>query len=458
MRFVTSVDGMSWLLTVALEAGVLLVASWLGATLLRRSTAAARHQMWTLGAIGALVVPVLCWVAPSLMPSSSAEAAPLAGSVSFDLTAQVAAERTAPAWPLWLALAWASGMLVASARVLRGQLAAHRLVRSTESWVPDVWTDALQAATSSLELTRPVELLRSHAITSPMTIGLLRARVLLPAAAETWSSARLRAVLVHELGHVRRHDTLAQLVAQMACALYWWNPLAWYAAARMRIEREYACDDLVLETGTLPSSYAGDLLEVARSLSRDARVHVGASCMVERSGTEQRLRRILDANAPRRSLRMTGRMAMIGLTLACIVTIACTSSAPPVPPVPSTATLSPRISVGQPYLRNDIPMPPTSADIDLSGVASVVKDRLGALEQCYERQLATNPTLSGTVEIHWVILTTGKVADACIVKDTVANREITECVNKLVLEGQFPAPQLSSVDVMIPFVFTPRAI
>jgi beta-lactamase regulating signal transducer with metallopeptidase domain len=52
----------------------------------------------------------------------------------------------------------------------------------------------------------------------------------------------------------------------MACAFYWFNPLIWYAAGRLRVEREQACDDYVLRIGTKPSDYADHLLDIARSM------------------------------------------------------------------------------------------------------------------------------------------------------------------------------------------------
>jgi beta-lactamase regulating signal transducer with metallopeptidase domain len=475
----TTPDGMSFVVSCSIKAALLLAASWVGAALLRRSTAAARHQIWTLGVVGALVLPVLCWILPSLLPAAAAPS--LAGRITLGIPALSAtsgtATITAPTWPTWLALAWAAGTLIVSLRLVRGHLAARRLARTAVPSTSASWDTALRDASTALGTGRRIPLLRSETISSPMTIGLVRPRVLLPAAAEQWSAARLRAVLVHELGHVRRHDTLVQLAAQLACAIHWWNPLAWIAASRLRIEREHACDDLVLDAGTLPSSYAGDLLEVARDLSTiSTDAHVGASCMVDHSSTETRLRRILDATAARRPLRTRFRIGAVGVTLACAVTLACTSSPPKLapasePPAP-VATTRGTLSVGAPSVREPgvaaeqpgapflvDPIQPASKQgtLDLSLVATEVKHRIGALADCYERQLAATPTLAGTVEIHWVIAPSGTVMDACVTKDTVGNREITACVNKLVLEGgPFPAPSGGSVDVVFPFVFAPN--
>jgi hypothetical protein len=327
---------------------------------------------------------------------------------------------------------------------------------------------------------------RSEAIRSPMTIGVLRPRVLLPAAADGWSPQRLHAVLVHELGHVRRHDTLIQLGAQLVCALYWWNPLAWLAAARLRIEREHACDDLVLGAGIRPSSYAADLLEVARCISPAEAAHAGAICMVDLSWTEARLRRILDSAAPRRPLGARFRLAAGGATLAFAVTLACTSASPALPTPsgpPSAAAVvasaaedegearkeaEPHerasrvtLSLGAPSVRGSgdsvafrPPALPPQGDLDLSLVAEEVKRHMGDLKQCYERRLLVHPELSGKVEIHWYLTTDGKVAEQCITEDTLGDEEVVACVNKLVKEARFPAPIGDAVDVSFPFVFS----
>ena len=101
---------------------------------------------------------------------------------------------------------------------------------------------------------------------SPIAVGFFRSTILLPSTAVSWSDDRRRAVLLHELAHIKRGDCRIQALAQAACALYWFNPLVWTALRDFGTERERACDDEVLRTGTLASTYAAHLLEIARDL------------------------------------------------------------------------------------------------------------------------------------------------------------------------------------------------
>src|SRR5207253_7453555 len=119
--------------------------------------------------------------------------------------------------------------------------------------------------------------------------------VIMPAEADTWPDDRLRIVLLHELAHVKRRDCLTHLLAQLACACYWFNPLVWIAVRRIRTERERACDDLVLACGTEGPDYADELLEIAR-LMRSERMGLLAGAtlaMAHRAQPEGRLMAIL---------------------------------------------------------------------------------------------------------------------------------------------------------------------
>src|SRR5205085_7434506 len=96
-------------------------------------------------------------------------------------------------------------------------------------------------------------------------------------------------------------DCLTQFIGEVACALYWFNPLPWLSARRMCVERELACDDLVLSGGCKASDYATHLIEIARSFRRMPRV--AAIAMARSSALEGRISAIVDSSRPRRGPR-----------------------------------------------------------------------------------------------------------------------------------------------------------
>jgi TonB family protein len=151
----------------------------------------------------------------------------------------------------------------------------------------------------------------------PMVTGVLRPAVLLPREAAHWSRERLHIVLLHEMAHIRRRDCVTQALAELAGSLYWFNPLVWLAIRRLRIERERACDDLVLSVGHKASDYAAHLLALARPLET-GELATAAVTMASSSHLETRLRSILNPQLDRRALtRVAGVTALV--IAACLV-------------------------------------------------------------------------------------------------------------------------------------------
>src|SRR4029079_9712727 len=105
--------------------------------------------------------------------------------------------------------------------------------------------------------------IRSDVSAMPSTWGIFNPTVLLPGDADTWDEERRRVVLLHELAHVRRKDSLMQIIAQVCCAVYWFHPAVWYTSRKLQSERELACDEHVLALGMNACDYAAHLLEIA---------------------------------------------------------------------------------------------------------------------------------------------------------------------------------------------------
>ena len=188
----------------------------------------------------------------------------------------------------------------------------------TCSTAHDPIVTAMESICLQLGISRPVTLLIHPDKTIPVVWGIIRCRLMLPAAARQWSVEQLRSVLLHELAHIKRRDATAQLLTQIACALHWFNPLVWFAAWRLDVERERACDDLVLASGVRPSAYAGHLLEVVTGLSPARWTQSCGQAMARKSSLEGRLVAVLGKNLNRRGVSV----ALAGIALAIAAGIA----------------------------------------------------------------------------------------------------------------------------------------
>src|SRR5262249_10201517 len=148
---------------------------------------------------------------------------------------------------------------------------------------------------------RPVRMLQADRASLPMTWGTLRAVGLLPSDAHAWTTDRLERGRRPEPAPGRRPDPPTPVVAQLPCASYCVHPLGRLRARRrMRALREYGCDDHVLNAGTRASTYAGEMLEMVRSLHSDPLAPASATlAMARRSQLEGRLMAILDPNLRR---------------------------------------------------------------------------------------------------------------------------------------------------------------
>ncbi len=179
-----------------------------------------------------------------------------------------------------------------------GSLCAAWLARRAEQVGRADLRAEMSAACRRVGLSQEVPVRVSGQVSVPVVVGIVRPSLLLPLGALDWPTARRQAVLVHELAHVARRDGIAQLVARLATALYWFHPLAWALARVAHDECERAADDTVLRTGVRASEYAEHLLAVARDAMRDP-LPRAALAFARPSSLEGRLVAILKPDARR---------------------------------------------------------------------------------------------------------------------------------------------------------------
>jgi len=375
MNFFTSPAILPLLAGAALKSTVLLALAALLMLALRKSSAAVRHLTWSVALLGAILLPVLSSLLPAWRTSAlpdwmPAEATPVASASAIDnaspekmvvapsakvmdeaapvvqpatkqtaITQPAATQMVVPPnavqtpTPIWnfkffdflrryIGFIWLAGVGLALLPLLAGSWQVRRLTRRCEVLSGADWNSLLEETAASLNLRRPVRLLASPGVALPMTWGAWRPVILLPEATQTWPVARRRMVLLHELAHVQRWDWFTYTLAYVACAFHWYNPLAWHAARRMRLEREQACDDLVLSRNTRPSDYAGELLELAAGFKGSRLIDWATVPMARRSALEGRLLAILDKSHNRAGLTRVAVLGAVALATAVIIPVA----------------------------------------------------------------------------------------------------------------------------------------
>lgn len=167
-------------------------------------------------------------------------------------------------FPLFVSV-WILGTILTLARIAAGRLRVRALSCRAADVTSAIILGELERIAAGRGLDR-IRVLESPELEIPAAWGVVRPTLLLPPEMESWDGSRRRRVLTHEVSHLRRHDPLHALLGELTVALYWWNPLVWFAASRSRDESEKACDDLVLAAGSRPSDYAEDLVSLARGI------------------------------------------------------------------------------------------------------------------------------------------------------------------------------------------------
>ena len=341
---------MTLLLTLLLKSLLLFAISGLLLFALRRSSAAARSLvcLLTLGALLALPLFSLMlpgWRVPVAEPTPirPSPALPVReGKESSPLAAAANSSAGAAASPIQLSPTAAPhskssltgrtpakqgggffllGLLLASVRPLLGLWGIRRLSRTCLD-IADPQTLVLTADCARLLGLKTPPRLCVAAVPVPMTWGWRRPVIALPAASTDWPEDRLRSVLLHEMAHIKRRDWPAHRLADFACALYWFHPLVWLTARRLRSETELACDDLVLAAGIPAPDYARHLLEIASALPRVPGRSNAAIAMAQTSKIESRLTMILDKTRPRRPVARRVLVFALLPASAALITLA----------------------------------------------------------------------------------------------------------------------------------------
>ena len=357
--------------SVALRSFVILLMTSFAATLYRHHSAAVLHRIWTLGLVGCLLVPVVSLISPAwelaVLPAEVASVSStepqLVGSIDQTSdqtlfpevsrpqvnlrspkrqsnlktpatspadtqsepiktttthvaptnTTFVASIPSASKPPLFAIIHWTwltiVGLLFSLGMVQ--WIRVKQMLRRCQPLDSQRWQALRNEVCDLLGVARKVTLRSSSTATSPMVTGVFRSWLVVPEQARNWTDDRVKMVLVHELAHIKRNDLFTHTVASVACAVNWFNPLAWFARRQMQTLREIACDDQVVTHCKQSADYADTLLDVARTCRHQNLAMTVA--MARTPKVEGRIMAVLDSARNRAGLKRSSALLLIAM-------------------------------------------------------------------------------------------------------------------------------------------------
>ncbi len=327
-------DALGWTLLHSLwQGGLLALLYFVGRYALRQHCPPYRYLL----ALGTLVA-LLGWSGYTLVdlwPEAPVEVA--ASSLVWDTPSAAPVAAAAFSWKTWLrpalpwlSLAWLIGAALLALRWLGGMGYTQSLRYRGTRPAPPTWQAELATWQQRLGLRRPVKLLLSHRISSPLTLGFFKPVILIPVSLLSGlTPAQWEAILLHELAHIRRADYLINVIQSLVEILFFYHPLVWGLSRDLSREREACCDDLAV-------SACGDASRYAEALTRLQRIRFTAKTPFamqfsssKKEGFTARIQRLFaPATQPQRP-RLAGLLALALIAFLAIVPQFATNAAVP---------------------------------------------------------------------------------------------------------------------------------
>lgn len=327
---------------------------------IRVRSSGVRHAAWTAVLCAMLLMPVLPYCVPPIslaVPAYApgAESIPDAATTRFVLQAAEGVQSdaayepipavsapmaahgslpetvpgTAPArgtvWPLTVLIIYAGGVMILLCRLVLGWRGMARIANAARLVQPGGMSPAEPCAAAPLY--------ESSLVATPLTVGVISSRIILPLTWSAWDEDKLSAVLAHELAHVQRRDLLIALLARLNRCIFWFHPLAWWLERKLAVTAEHACDDAAVRAIGKSRRYVEVLLDMAEAVRRSGGRLAWQGVGVNGNGLlGQRIDRILRGDLLREMSRTRKAVVAVSCAAAIFVIVACHQQ--PQPPAP----------------------------------------------------------------------------------------------------------------------------
>jgi len=277
---------------------VLVGALWVALRVFGKQSSRARFAVWFLGLLTVAALPLLFAQRASSGSGSELVALP-------------------SAWATYFIGLWAFGAGAGLLRIGSGLVRLRQLRRNAVAIDATSFSATTVAKLQNNTNGRRVGLYHSDEVSVPMVIGFVRPAVILPSELVPQLSEEERGVIVlHEMAHIRRWDDWTNLVQKIVKAIFFFHPAVWWIDNRLSLEREMACDEMVLEQSPGAKAYAGFLIAFHEKLQ-----NAGAPALVQAlvsrvSQLAARVTQILETNRAKKS-----RVPVLAASAALLATL-----------------------------------------------------------------------------------------------------------------------------------------
>ncbi len=279
--------------------------AWLMLRLIGRRNSGTRFAVWFSALLAIAMAPLV------ELPGAAAA-----------MTHPASAAFTMPqAWSSYLFAGWALIAAVGMARVVVGLRHLGAIRKNCQAVNLADLDPAIGQTLAEFRSVRSVELCASEELSVPTAVGFFRPVVVIPRwALGELSSAELNAVVLHELAHLRRWDDWTNLAQKFLRALFFFHPAVWFVESRLSLEREMACDDLVLAQTANPRAYAECLVSLAEKNFLQRGVALAQAAVGRMRQTSLRVLQILDSRRSKAvGVWKPAPWVVAGFSVACLV-------------------------------------------------------------------------------------------------------------------------------------------
>jgi beta-lactamase regulating signal transducer with metallopeptidase domain len=292
----------------AIPGGLLIAAvAWLCLRLAGKRNSGTRFAVWFCALLVVVGLPFI----PSLGKAGAA-------------TQAVRSEIVMPGiWAIALFAIWMLIAALAGIRIVVGLWKLRRLRQHAVLLAPSNLPPAVRELIAQFQAARQVEVCSSFAVTVPTAIGFFRPVILIPEwLLQELSAEELKVILLHEFAHLQRWDDWTNLAQKLLRTIFFFHPAVGWIEKRLTLEREMACDDLVLEQTQNPQAYAECLVSLAEKNCVRRGLALAQAAVSHARETSLRLARILDGSRSHSTRVFKPAVGLVTVLVAtCLIAI-----------------------------------------------------------------------------------------------------------------------------------------